>query len=249
MDTDYFTSTRAQLAQLLSDERLRRSWSQTDLADKSGVGKARISTYETGRRNPTLDDVDRLFGALDLQLRLEVEPLWATFDASCDEMAAIALPERLERVRCAVTGIADWLTAAEPIIDGEVAAILQGVPLSARVLGLTVSEDRLDALATSMERYPPHRWNERTRDYIYEGRDPRQPGPMRWNSLYGEFSINVVPVRPASIGLLIDGREYAVRPLHDVEATDAATARLIRRVRERYSSSSSRLAAAATPSR
>lgn len=233
MDNTVISSTRAELARVLCDARLRRHLSQTDLAAASGVSQTRISSYETACRNPSLDDVDRLFAALGVQLRLELEPLWDEFDAACDEMSAIPPADRLSRVRSGVEYIVDWLAAADPIIDGEVAALLQGVPLAPRIAAFTITADRLDALATSMERYPPHRWNERTRDYVYEGRDPRLPGPMRWNSLYGEFTVTVVPARPGSIGLMIDGREYAVRPLHDVEASDPAAARLIARVRAR----------------
>ena len=49
-------------------ERAQRGWSQTDLAQRSGVSKAMISKIERGEASPTATVLGRLSGALGLAL-------------------------------------------------------------------------------------------------------------------------------------------------------------------------------------
>ena len=44
--------------------RARHGWTQEELARRSGVGKARISGYENGTTQPTLETLDRLLRTL-----------------------------------------------------------------------------------------------------------------------------------------------------------------------------------------
>ncbi len=44
--------------------RMRRGWTQEELARRSGVGKARISGYENGTTQPSLVTLERLLRAL-----------------------------------------------------------------------------------------------------------------------------------------------------------------------------------------
>jgi transcriptional regulator with XRE-family HTH domain len=52
----------------LRRHRTARGWSQSYLADVSGVPKARISRYENGRVTPSMFTADRLAAALGLTL-------------------------------------------------------------------------------------------------------------------------------------------------------------------------------------
>jgi transcriptional regulator with XRE-family HTH domain len=48
--------------------RLRRRWSQEELAHKAGLHPTYISGVERGRRNPTLDVVERIAQALNVSV-------------------------------------------------------------------------------------------------------------------------------------------------------------------------------------
>lgn len=56
------------LARALKTLRTRVGWTQKDLADKAGVSKASISSYESQRRVPTLETATRIADALDASL-------------------------------------------------------------------------------------------------------------------------------------------------------------------------------------
>ena len=58
----------ARLALTLQQERERRGWSQTELAEHSGVSKASISKIERGEMSPTAALLVRLAGAFELTL-------------------------------------------------------------------------------------------------------------------------------------------------------------------------------------
>ncbi len=50
--------------------RMKRGWSQTDLAEAVGTKQANISQIEAGLANPTLDLIQRLCETLNLELNL-----------------------------------------------------------------------------------------------------------------------------------------------------------------------------------
>jgi DNA-binding XRE family transcriptional regulator len=49
-------------------ERIRRGWSQAELARKAGTRQANISRVEAGLGNPTLNLIQKLIRVLDLEL-------------------------------------------------------------------------------------------------------------------------------------------------------------------------------------
>jgi HTH-type transcriptional regulator / antitoxin HipB len=51
--------------------RLRKGWTQSELAKLIGTKQANISRIEAGLSNPTLNMVDKLFRILDLELRIQ----------------------------------------------------------------------------------------------------------------------------------------------------------------------------------
>jgi transcriptional regulator with XRE-family HTH domain len=56
------------VAQILREERLGKGVSMTRLAERAGVSQQMVSYIERGMRNPTLDVLLRVSGALELQL-------------------------------------------------------------------------------------------------------------------------------------------------------------------------------------
>jgi len=58
----------AMVAQLLRDERVKKGFSMTRLAERAGLSQQMVSYIERGMRNPTLDVLLRISGALDIRL-------------------------------------------------------------------------------------------------------------------------------------------------------------------------------------
>lgn len=56
------------LARNVAAARTRRSWSQTELANRAGVTQQRVSLVETGRDDVRLDTVSRIARALRMKV-------------------------------------------------------------------------------------------------------------------------------------------------------------------------------------
>ncbi len=84
-------------AGLIRDARLRAELTQVQLARRAGVTQSVISTYENGRREPSLAALQRLLlaagfvTAIDLLPIEEPPPLRARVAAARDELTAIVL--------------------------------------------------------------------------------------------------------------------------------------------------------------
>ena len=59
---------RRHLARNVRALRHGRGWSQHDLADEADMRQALVSAIEVGTANPTLESLDRLAAALDVDL-------------------------------------------------------------------------------------------------------------------------------------------------------------------------------------
>ncbi len=77
--------------------RMRRGWTQRQLADAAGVPVSTVSRIETGARQPSLVTLSRLLAAADLELRHHLEDyddhddvLDARRAALTDEQRAVA---------------------------------------------------------------------------------------------------------------------------------------------------------------
>jgi transcriptional regulator with XRE-family HTH domain len=60
--------TRRLLARNIRRLRLQRDWSQDDLADAAGVRQALVSALEVSTANPTLESLDKVAIALDVEV-------------------------------------------------------------------------------------------------------------------------------------------------------------------------------------
>lgn len=59
----------------IREKRLEKSWSQLELAERSGVPQSSISQIERGnRKNPTYENIKKIAKALDIKLE-ELEEL------------------------------------------------------------------------------------------------------------------------------------------------------------------------------
>jgi transcriptional regulator with XRE-family HTH domain len=70
--------TRRLLARNLRRLRLEKSWSQHDLADEANVRQALVSALELAEANPTLESLDRIAAALDVDVADLLAPQHAT---------------------------------------------------------------------------------------------------------------------------------------------------------------------------
>jgi transcriptional regulator with XRE-family HTH domain len=59
---------------LIQEARRRAGFSQRELADRAGTSQAAIARIERGRQVPSLETLDRILRACDLELRLELVP-------------------------------------------------------------------------------------------------------------------------------------------------------------------------------
>lgn len=64
----------ASAAELLRTARARAKLSQRELAERAGVAQSVISVYEAGRRQPSLQTLERLIEAAGQRLGLNIEP-------------------------------------------------------------------------------------------------------------------------------------------------------------------------------
>ena len=61
-------SASLEVVRLLRKERIRREVSLNRLAEKAGLSRSMVSYVERGMRNPTLDTLLRIAGALNVDL-------------------------------------------------------------------------------------------------------------------------------------------------------------------------------------
>jgi len=76
------------LANAVLKARLIKKWSQTDLAKAVGTKQANISRIESGLANPTLDLIQRLVEALDLEISIKPQSM----TIGCSSIDVIVVP-------------------------------------------------------------------------------------------------------------------------------------------------------------
>ena len=65
---DIARSSSLEVVRLLRKERIRRKISLNRLAEKADLSRSMVSYVERGMRNPTIDTLFRIAGALDIDL-------------------------------------------------------------------------------------------------------------------------------------------------------------------------------------
>ena len=66
---DHIYHTRMIFARNLKKIRVQRSYSQEQLADKSGLHRTYVGSVERGERNISIDNMERLAIALDVEVK------------------------------------------------------------------------------------------------------------------------------------------------------------------------------------
>ena len=219
---------------ILRDRRDKATLTQAELARRSGVSQSSISAVERGTRRPSLTLIGRVLAALGLQIRLATEPLEdaeADLDAAIDALRATPPADRLAGPRFDGAALLRMLAPAEPVVEGAAGAVLHGAPVPVRRLDIVIERSRLDALADVIRRRYAERWSDVWSRWGVETPSPRAPGPMRWQTLDGEFRVRLVDALPESVTVLVGDLPVTVRAMQDLESGDPQVARALTRVR------------------
>jgi transcriptional regulator with XRE-family HTH domain len=221
------------LGVLLRQERERAGLNQAAFVHRAGLSQQQLSRFEAGRRPVSSALVERLFAVLDLQLRLEVEPADSHLDTAIERVQA-------DLARLQEHWVSNWWSllwwAPTPhlpvVVDGELAALLQGVPIPVNRVDLIVAERDLDLLAAWIARLPnKQRYRERARDFDSFENDPRLPGPLWWSTPLAQLRVRLMAKLPTPVIVRSGDHDVPVRPLADVERDDEDVARVLRRWR------------------
>jgi transcriptional regulator with XRE-family HTH domain len=206
---------------------------QGELAGRVGLSQGALSAIERGRRRPTIGTLERLLDELGLQLSIDaVDPVPA-IDAAIDQAATRPVADRLRGRRLEGVEILERLAPAEPVLEGAAGAAAHGAPVPVQELDVVVTHGRARELADALYRLGSDRWSERWNQWGPAPLDPREPGAMRWRTLFGEVRVRLVDTPPEAIMVTIGDLTAAVRPLHEIECADRLTARVLARLRER----------------
>ena len=73
---------KLELGRQILDLRLARGWTQKDLAQRAGTKQANISRLENGLLNPSVDMLQKVAEALDVELSVTLEAAGQPHEAS-----------------------------------------------------------------------------------------------------------------------------------------------------------------------
>jgi transcriptional regulator with XRE-family HTH domain len=221
---------RRDIARLMQREREAAGLTHAELAARAGISASTLTRIERRTLAPSLDNLEKIFGALGLQLRVATEPL-DDLDAQIDRLSWLPLATRLEK-----SGVADLLRTLESVpyvIDGGLAAALQGVPLPIDALELDIAWDDAGPFTGWLVRRLAYRWYDAKQEFRMLDLDPRAPGPHFWQTSMGKVRARMVEELPESVEITVGSTAYRVRPLAEVQSDDPVTARVLLRYRER----------------
>lgn len=212
-------------------ERARRYMSQGELASRLGITQQTLSRLERGVGQPTTATVERVFAAMGLQVRVEVEPLDTGLDAEIAKYTAMPDDERAEEIGYFAL-LLDRLGDLPYTLTGRLGAFLQGAPLRVVFADIIVAAADLDLYAAWFDRQQAMRWNEKWLDYGYRSCDPREEGPPRWMIGAHEMRMELRDDAPSSsVVVRVGEREVRVLPLPAIEAAYPDIGRVMERVR------------------
>jgi transcriptional regulator with XRE-family HTH domain len=218
---------------VLRHQRQLRGLSQQALADRAALSQAAVARIERGGRGTSLPILERLFAAIGLQIRVDLEPLDAHLDIALDRIAAQPVSDRIEELR--LGDIIDRLAGIPFVFDGPTAALLQGAPLPGELVHLALAWADADAFDEWLGRSYGRRWHERWEEYGFIQLHPGLPGAHRWMTIVGELAVRMVPELPTAVQVRHGDRVFDVVSLPEVEVADRRTAEMLHRHRERLS--------------
>ncbi|WP_203719352.1 helix-turn-helix domain-containing protein, partial [Asanoa siamensis] len=204
MDPEGYGLTTA-IAPLLRLEREKAALTQAQLARRAGTTQQHLSRLEQGKVSPTASLLDRLFDALNLQLRLTVEARDADLDATLD--AGGETEDDLAAELMMTRAVTKTLPPEVPfLLDGQLGAALHGTPIKVRRTDLAFAQSDVDKVADWLANLPnTRRWSDKWQDYAPIDRDPRQPGPLRYWTPWCELHLRLLPTLPPPVEVAIKG--------------------------------------------
>jgi transcriptional regulator with XRE-family HTH domain len=228
---DYGLATA--IAPLLRAEREKAALTQAQLARRAGTTQQHVSRLERGGLAPTTALLDRLFDALDLQLRVTVEQRDADLDAYID--AAREDDDQVVAELQLTRAVTRSLNPEVPyLIDGQLGAAMLGVPIKVRRTELAFASADTEQVASWLAELPNvRRWSDAWHDYAPIDRDPRKAGPLRYWTPWCELHLRLLPTLPPPVEVMVEGEPHRVRPLYAIEADDPQIARIITRTQHR----------------
>jgi len=144
------------IGHMLTEERVQRGLSQSDLARASGVAQSTISRIEAGESVPSWRLVTDLLAALGLQPVIAAQPRWRDVDAAAERLRGLSLEQRCADMESWLLEIADAVAPSsgprsiilgqlnDPVpiaLRGASAARLQRLPVVPRRIELVTSAE------------------------------------------------------------------------------------------------------------
>ncbi|MGH8969418.1 MAG: helix-turn-helix domain-containing protein [Actinomycetes bacterium] len=244
----------ADVADLLRDAREQALMSQDDLSQRSGVSQSTIAALERRQRLPRLDVLVKLLAAMDLQLHVELEPLFRDLDARIDVLTAMSPQERLAEAGNAevLPGLVLMhMAGTGAVLSGALAAIAHGAPVPLPHLEFVVPgrEDVLTRVERALQAV--FAWHPEV-GHAAPGAlsDPDVGDASRWRTGSGDICVRRVDDDvPVGLTVAIQTREglrsLPVMSLWRIEATDRVTQRVLTRMRARVAGAAGQGAARA----
>jgi transcriptional regulator with XRE-family HTH domain len=230
------TTPPAGLGTRLRSLREERGWVIALPAEKIGIDASNLSAYERGRRVPTMATLARILEPFGLQFAIEFEPLFADLDPILDE-ARRTPPKQMLRRRAWLRWVLVETASVGVVVTGSAALLLHGIEVPVRCCDVAMTPDGMERLAAAVRRLSGDRWSGPW-GFGFAEQDPREPGPLWWSVGHGQLKVEVVEELPRSVKLRVGKQTVRVVPLHHLQVTDRAAARLVARARQRLASAS-----------
>jgi transcriptional regulator with XRE-family HTH domain len=226
------------IGRLLHRTRESQELSQEELAARSGIPQSAISAYERERKQPGWAAAERLFAAMGLQMRIELEPLDADLDRQIDAYAAMPPEERTRNLPYCLKNLDENFGGIPLVVTGAAAAALQGAPVPVRRLDLLILDDdaALDAFCAELGRYFARLWQPEREWWagsMYHPEILREQRTTLWMYVIDQVRVTLVDELPQAVQVALGDTTVPVLPLHEIEMSDPEAARLLVRVRER----------------
>jgi transcriptional regulator with XRE-family HTH domain len=221
------------VGRLLRIEREKRFLTQRGLARRVGTSQQCVSRVEAGRFAASTDLLERLFDAIDLQLDVAVQSRDDDLDRSIAEAVngttrGLLVGEALHYLERFLRPLGD----VPYLVDGALAAMVQGVPIATERIDLAFAARDIDAVtAWVREQVNWKRWEERWQDFGNADANLTR-GVLRWATpMFCEVRITLEESLPAGLRVAVGEEVVPVRALAAVEAADPQIARLAARAR------------------
>jgi transcriptional regulator with XRE-family HTH domain len=227
---------RRDVGEVLRKRRLAAGMTQDRLAAQARITQAMVSRVERGLYPASLDLIERLFGALALELRVEARAAHTDLDRAIAELAEMSIAERLNEGRgMDAMGVLWTMRRWGPVpfvVEGALAAAMQGAPIPIDDADVAVIRKDHDAFERWLGWTAAKPWSEERQEFTFDRPDLRRCHSVRWQIAHGVVRTRFVDAPPTSIEITHDGETYAVRPLAEVEMVDPHAADLMARWRE-----------------